>query len=31
MSRFLSVKENRARIIACQSNRELYQFFQNLI
>lgn len=31
MSRFLSIKENRARLIACQSNRELYEVFQSLI
>ncbi|HDL64932.1 MAG TPA: PTS sugar transporter subunit IIA, partial [Proteobacteria bacterium] len=30
MSRFLSEKENRARLIACESNRELYEVFSEL-
>jgi len=30
MSRFFSIKENRARLIACQSNRELYEVFREL-
>lgn len=31
MSQFLSIKENRDRLIACRSNRELYEVFQGLI
>ena len=30
MSRFLSIKENRARLISCQSNQELYDIFREL-
>ncbi len=30
ISRFLSVKENRARLIACKSNRELYEILREL-